>query len=169
VTDVSDASDANDVSGEANKRRFVRLIEEAFNKGNLAVIDELMVPQIIEHVPGAPNDSAFFKKVVKGLRKAFPDVVYTIEDIAIDGDKVWARLRSRGTNLGPFMRRPPTGHSFDVESFEVFRFENGKMVEHWGLIDRMAVFEQLGGIKGHLMARAKDVLRRLRALTGRRA
>jgi predicted ester cyclase len=40
--------------------------------------------------------------------------------------------------------RPPNGRSFEVAVFDQCRFENGKIVEHWGSSDRFALLAQLG-------------------------
>jgi predicted ester cyclase len=80
---------------------------------------------------------------VEFLRKAFPDFHLTIEELAADGDKVWIRMTARGTNLGGFMG-PPNGKSFEVAVFDLLRFQDGKVVEHWGTPDRFALLAQLG-------------------------
>jgi predicted ester cyclase len=78
------------------------------------------------------------------LRQGLPDLICTIEDSIALGDTVWARLRGHGTHRGTFMGMAPTGKSLTVEIIDICRFENGKMVEHWGYTDRMAIMEQLG-------------------------
>jgi predicted ester cyclase len=67
----------------------------------------------------------------------------TIEDMAAVGDRVWIRMTARGTNLGP-MFGPPTANEMTITVFDVCRFENGKIVEHWGVPDRFALMAQLG-------------------------
>jgi predicted ester cyclase len=47
---------------------------------------------------------------------------------------------------GPFMGMPPTGKPFTVTVMDVCRFENGKMVEHWGVADQLALMEQIGAL-----------------------
>jgi len=68
----------------------------------------------------------------------------TIEDIVVDGDKLWARMTCRGTHQGPLMGLPPTGKPFTITVIDVCRFEEGKVVEHWGVPDRFAQMHQLG-------------------------
>ena len=60
-----------------------------------------------------------------------------------DGDKVWARMTGRGTHSTEFMGRPPTGKSFAITVVDICRFENGKIVEHWGVPDRFHMMAQL--------------------------
>jgi predicted ester cyclase len=61
-----------------------------------------------------------------------------------DSNKVWGHFRGRGTNHGRFMGHEPTGNTADIEVIAIARFENGKIVEHWGVPDRLEVLMQLG-------------------------
>ena len=130
------------MSQEANLNAMRRIIEEAFNQENYTVLDELVDPYFIEHqfglrptIPGMMGDIQF-------LHKSFPDFHLSIEDAVVQGDKVWMRCVARGTNLGGFMG-PPNGKSFSITVMDVCRFDNGKMVEHWGSPDRFALLSQL--------------------------
>lgn len=80
---------------------------------------------------------------VSEIPNAFPDFNVTIEDMVAQGDHVWVRSTARGTNHGGIMG-PPNGKSFEIAVFDVVRFENGKIVEHWGSPDRFAMLTQLG-------------------------
>jgi predicted ester cyclase len=42
------------------------------------------------------------------------------------------------------MGRPPTGRSFEVNSLGIFRFDDGRISEHWGVFDQMGMLAQLG-------------------------
>ncbi len=77
-------------------------------------------------------------------RMEVADELLTIEDLAVDGDRVWARQRGGGTNRGSFFGHPPTGKTGFIEVFDVVRFVDGKMVEHWGVPDQLSMLIQLG-------------------------
>ena len=128
-----------------HEQLYRRLMHDVFNQGNLEVADELVAPSFVEHqksgMGGGPQG---VKHMASALRTAFPDFTLTIEDLVVDGDKVWARQRGGGTNTGSFLGRPPTGKTAYIEVFDVVRFANGQMVEHWGVPDRMSVLQQLG-------------------------
>ena len=68
----------------------------------------------------------------------------TVEDLLADGDKVIALVSYRGTHQGAFMGIPPTGKQVTVAGINIFRIANGKLVEHWGLADRISALRQLG-------------------------
>jgi len=135
------------MSEEQNKKVLERVIEEAYSKGNVDVLDELFAPNFIEHQAGIlPPTVEGVKRSIAYLRGAFPDMKLTIEEIIANGDKTWARITGRGTHRGPFMGLPPTGKSFAITIMDVCRFENGQIVEHWGVADQLAVMVQLGGL-----------------------
>jgi predicted ester cyclase len=124
-----------------------RLIEEGFNQGNLETVGAVTSPELVEHqdfgprlAPGAEGARA----VVESLRRAFPDFRLTIEDLVVDGDSVWLRMVATGTNTGSFMGHAPTGRPMRIDVFDVIRIENGLMVEHWGVPDRLRALLQLG-------------------------
>jgi predicted ester cyclase len=127
-----------------NTEVFRRVIEEGFNRGNFDAWDDCFPAKFEEHEYGLPSTLAEFKQAIGGLRRAFPDIKLTIDEMVASGDKVWARITSRGTHQGPLMGFPPTGKPFEITVIDVCRFENGKIVEHWGVPDRFALLHQLG-------------------------
>jgi steroid delta-isomerase-like uncharacterized protein len=128
-----------------NERVFRRVIEEGFNRGNLAALDELFASDFVEHQDGfVPPNVEGVKRTIASLRAPFPDLHLTIEEVNASGDKTWARITARGTHLAPFMGRPPTGNSFAVTIVDICRFENGRIAEHWGVTDRLGLMRQLG-------------------------
>ena len=128
----------------SNEALYRRLIEEGFNQGNLAVIDEIVAPDAIEHQRGSESGQEGVKRTIRYLRNAFPDFAITIDDVVVDGDKVWARQSGGGTNLGPFAGHPPTGVTMKIDVIDICRFEDGKMVEHWGVPDQLGAMLRLG-------------------------
>jgi steroid delta-isomerase-like uncharacterized protein len=126
-----------------NQETIRQVIEEGFNRGNYDALDALYAPDYQEHQFGMSQTLEGFKRDIQYLRNAFPDLHLTIEDMAAVGDRVWIRMTAHGTNLGP-MFGPPTANEMTITVFDVCRFENGKIVEHWGVPDRFALMAQLG-------------------------
>ena len=109
----------------------------------------MLADDFVEHeeTPGlAPTKDgvlAFFRM----YRAAFPDLRMDPEDIVADGDKAVARVRATGTHQGEFMGMPATGQSFDVQLIDIMRFnDDGLVGEHWGVVDMLAMMQQLGVI-----------------------
>jgi predicted ester cyclase len=128
---------------EAIVRKF---IDEAFNGGRLEAIDAMLSPDFVEHQalgPGAPTGRDAPRAIVSSLRRGFSDFHLDVEDVASQGDTVWLRLRGTGTHDGPFMGRAPTGKPMAITVIDVMRVRDGKIVEHWGVADRLAALAQL--------------------------
>jgi steroid delta-isomerase-like uncharacterized protein len=133
---------------ETNKALVRRYMEQAWNAGNLNILDELDSPNLKRYMSAAsaPIDAAGQKQRIVGLRTVFPDVNITIDDTIAEGDRVTVRMTVRGTQKVAFMGIPPTGKQVANTIIEVFRIENGKIAEHWGGPDTMDLVQQLGGV-----------------------
>ena len=135
------------MSQEQMKEAFRTVIERGYNAGRLEALDEVFAPDFVEHQAGIlPPTVDGVKGSIAFLRAAFPDLRLTIEEIIASGDKTWARITARGTHQGPFMGVPPTGRSFAIAVMDECRFEDGKIVEHWGVADQLALMAQIGAL-----------------------
>jgi predicted ester cyclase len=133
---------------EASKELLLRLIEEGFNKGDLSVVDDIVSADCKEHQRGNDDGAEGTKEVITTLRTWFPDFRMHTEDVVASEDRVWARSKATGTNLGPVMRIPPSGKKISVDVIDIVRVRNGKIVEHWGVPDQLGMMIQIGAIKG---------------------
>jgi predicted ester cyclase len=132
---------------ERNVSIVRRFLEEGFNKGNLAIVDELVAIDHKEHQRDQSDGREGVKEIIMSLKEAFPDFNFTIEELAGVGDKVWIRLTAKGTNSGSFMGKPATGRKIAVDVIDVLRSKDGIIVEHWGVPDELGVAIQLGFLK----------------------
>jgi predicted ester cyclase len=134
------------VSAEENKALFRRTYEELLNRGNLDVADELVVPEFINHEapPGRDRGPESMRGLAVMLRTAFPDLRFEIEELVAEGDVVAGRLTMSGTHEGPLMGMPPTGRSVRQDHMHFVRFQDGKVIEHWGVRDELGMMQQLG-------------------------
>ncbi|MEA2656334.1 MAG: hypothetical protein QOI23_1699 [Chloroflexota bacterium] len=130
----------------SNESIYRRIIEEGFNQGRLEIADELIAPGCTEHQRGSADGPEGLKRTIKVLRSAFPDFTITITEVVAVGDKIWAMQKGGGTNLGSFAGQPPTGRKAFIDVIDVCRFEDGKMVEHWGVPDQLGMMMALGHI-----------------------
>src|SRR5919109_4561685 len=100
------------MSDERARAVLVRYYEEIWNQGRLEVCDELIAPDYVNHSAPLPDVSPGpegLKQTVAAVRRAFPDVHYTIEDMVIGRDKAALRVTMRGTQCGEFLGVAPTG------------------------------------------------------------
>ena len=136
------------MSVEHNKHLVQYTFERLFNTGELALADELVSAEFLNHEapPDAPRGPAGLRQIVTMLRTAFPDIRYETAEMIAEGDKVVARTILRGTHTGPFMGMPPTGRPVVQEQIHILRFVDGKAVEHRAVRDDLGMMRQLGVI-----------------------
>ena len=137
------------MSAEQNKALVRRAFEEAWNKGNLAVEDEVVAEDFVHHGPthreglhGREEE----KQSVAAIHSAFPDIYTTIEDQIAEGDKVVTRWTARGTHKGGFMGIAPTDKEVTVTGITINRIIEGKIMEEWVSWDTFGVLQQLEAV-----------------------
>jgi steroid delta-isomerase-like uncharacterized protein len=130
---------------EENKELARRIYEEVLNNRNVDLLDELVVPDYEEHdpLPGQRTGLEGLKDRIKILIDGL-DPYFTIEDVIAEGDKVVVRWTNSGTNVGDFLGIPATGRSFRTAGIDIYRVEDGKLAEHWHVVDQLAQMQQLG-------------------------
>ncbi len=136
------------MSAEENKTLVRCWLEEAWNQGNMTIIDELAAPDFVDHhlPPGVPPNAEGHKIWVQMARAGFPDIHITIEDMIAEGDKVVARITVTGTNTGEFMGIPPSGKAIRVGGIGISRIADGKSVEYWENFNALGLMQQIGAI-----------------------
>lgn len=134
---------------EGNKAA-VRRFHDAANTGDAQLIaktiEELVEPDVLIRtpVPVEATGAQALEEVFTRLRRAFPDLQVTIEDLIAEGDKVVSRNSVTGTHQGEYMGRPPTGRSVTYNEIFIFRFAGGRIAETWGVVDVLSQMKQLG-------------------------
>jgi predicted ester cyclase len=137
------------MSTEQNKAIVRRWLDEGWTNGNLAVADELIDPGFIVHGAGGqavPTGPEGVKQLVSAWRTGFPDGRMNIDDLFAEDDKVVIRMTWVGTHTGDFYGRAATGRRVSVTSIGIDRVVNGKIVEGWGEVDMLGLYEQIGVI-----------------------
>jgi steroid delta-isomerase-like uncharacterized protein len=123
-----------------------RIVEQAFNQGYLAAVDEVLAPGNHTHITvgGIPNGPQGLKQLITSYRLAFPDLHCTVEDEIRGDDKIAAHWTMYGTHQGLFMGNPPTGKQIQAHGIIFAKLAEGRIVEYWMLIDQFGVLQQLG-------------------------
>lgn len=124
------------------------LYDDVYNKGNLALCDEIFTTNL-RHFDSGYHEStgglAHLKEKEKGYRKAFPDKKTTIDDIFAVDNKVVVRWHCQGTHKGYLKEIPPTNKPFKISGISIYKFNNqNKIEEAWQSWDRLALLEQIG-------------------------
>jgi steroid delta-isomerase-like uncharacterized protein len=136
------------VPAEENRAVIRRAYEELWNERNVAVVDELVAEDFLNHAapPDRRRGRQGLKDVVRMFEHAFPDFRYEVEDVVSEGEKVAVRDTFRGTHQGDFMGIPATGNRVTMQAIHIYRFSEGKLAEHWVARDDLGMMRQLGAI-----------------------
>jgi predicted ester cyclase len=131
---------------EQNKRTVRRFVEEYQNGADEDAFAEILAPDVIDHSrpPGIAEGAEGVRQQFDGFRAAFPDFAATILDQIAEGDLVVTRKVFRGTHQGELMGVPPTGRAVTIDVIDIVRLEHGRIVEHWNVVDRLGLMQQLG-------------------------
>jgi predicted ester cyclase len=122
-----------------------RFIEQGIAKQDQLAFDECMADTVIEHQPGMPQDRAGIRAELWKIKSYFPDVSFSFQQSAVNGDTVWAHYLVSGTHSGnPLMGHPPNGKAFKMDLMDIAKIKDGKIIEHWGIADRLDMLRQLG-------------------------
>jgi steroid delta-isomerase-like uncharacterized protein len=125
-----------------------RHIEEGFNHGDWTVCETTLTDDYTANygAEGAANvGREHYVMVCKFLRRSFPDVNITIEDLVAEGDRVVNRYVERGTLTGrPFLGVEPSGQRYEKPGTTVYRVADGRLAESWGVEDTLGWMRQLG-------------------------
>lgn len=131
---------------ETDAHRRVPL--EIINQGRLELVDELFAPDYTEHTarPGLPPGREGIRAFFTAFRAAFPDAKFVILQEMTEGDKHVAYVQASGTMKGDFMGMPATNKSATWTEMHMVRVRDGKITDHWGVVDQLGMLQQLGVI-----------------------
>jgi predicted ester cyclase len=123
-------------------------LEKAWDSNQVDDIDKYFADDYLSHagIPGMPATLDAFKMAHQMSLSAMPDRKVEILDTMTDGDKVMVRSVMTGTNTGgfPWFGVGPNGAKVQADVISVYRVEEGKVAEHWAVIDAMAILVQIG-------------------------
>lgn len=128
-------------------KAIARRAYEIFSSSNLDALDEIFDRNFIDHnpQPGQGQGLQEVKQMFADLRKAFPDLQWTVEEMIAEDDKVVARINVSGTHKGMYKGIPATGKQASIPLINIFRIDDGKVVERWGVGDHLSLLQQLSG------------------------
>ena len=127
-----------------DNKELVRQLVGALNDNRIQDLDELVAAQYDQDNPSVHPGRAGLKELFTRLRSAFPDLNVTIQQLLAEGDQVVAVSTLRGTQQGELPGIKPTGRSVNVSSMDLYRIQDGRIVEHFGRFDELVMLEQLG-------------------------
>lgn len=123
-----------------------RWTQDGIAGGRLDVFDELLAKDVIDRSGPTPvNGVESFKARAGAVRGAFADIQIVVEDLIVEGDAIAWRWTLTGTHVGAFAGLGPTGRRATLRGVNFQRLKDGRIAEHWTLVD---IFGTMQGLRG---------------------
>lgn len=132
---------------EANKKVIGAFAEAVFVRKDLSAVEQYMRADYIQHNPLVKQGAQGFKEFFSAWFIAVPDWDYTLKKILADGNEVWVYGAYTGTLKNDWLGIPAAGQRYTFDAVDIFRVQDGKLAEHWDVMDIYGLFKQLGVIK----------------------
>jgi len=133
-----------------NEALVHRLVDESVNANRSDLLAGMVAPDVRIHpaTPGAAPDTEGIDELTVAFERfhdAFPDLHVVVDDVIAAGDRVAARWTATGTHRGELAGIPATGRSVRWAGIDVYRLDQGKVVEWWRNDDLTGLLHQLSG------------------------
>lgn len=128
----------------ANKALVQRYVE-AWNMGNLALMNDLLAPNVACRFYGLAEVHGLeaFKQMAPAFAAAFSESWFTIDTIIAEEDLVAIHYRWRGTHRGEYLG---VGRQVTETGTRFYRIAEGRIVEMWGDENVLGLLQQLGAV-----------------------
>ena len=133
------------------KKAIVReFLHRVLSLGDIDATGDYFHDDMVEEVPlpGQGPGLDGLKATLLGLRTAFPDMRWDVEEQMAEDDRVMTRFVWHGTHRGTFLGMPPTQKSVSVSGMVIDRFEGMKVKSTRILMDTLSLMQQLGAVPG---------------------
>ncbi len=134
-------------SFDTHEELIARFADEVFTNKDLSALGKYMHQDYIQHNPLVEQGLEGFRRFFESWFSAVPDFNYSLKKIVSDENHVWVYGAYSGTHRGEWLGIPATNKNYRFDAVDIFRIEDGKLVEHWDVLDIHTLFNQLGVIK----------------------
>jgi predicted ester cyclase len=124
---------------------IARQVTKAQNEQNEAKLKELLAPGFKSHISDQekPLSREQYIKGVKMSHQAFSNLIFSIEDVVADKDKVVLRILAKGKHTGKYQGIAPTQKLVKFAGIVIRRIKDGRVVEEWQTNDQFSLQQQL--------------------------
>jgi steroid delta-isomerase-like uncharacterized protein len=130
---------------DERRARILKAWEAAWDRGEVDALDELLSPTYRRFGSGgAEQDAAEFKASILAARSAFPDLVTTLDEIVVEGDRAAVRWHSAGSHEHSFLGVPATKRQVAVSGATFAHFDGDRIAEEFVTWDPRALLTALG-------------------------
>ncbi|MCM2387220.1 ester cyclase family protein [Streptomyces albipurpureus] len=126
----------------ANAELVLGAYREVFSEHRLDLAERYYHQDYRHHnvrTAAVPNGLDAFKVFFADNIAAFPDLTTTVDHLVAEGDRVMVFVTWRGTLTGAWSGGGPSGGQLTMRTCDQFRIENGKVAEHWEIVDYLAL------------------------------
>ena len=116
-------------------------VEQGFNQRNVALIERLMGPHLIDH--NILLGGADIRQRIAIVQEALEDAEFRIEEYIFEGNAIAWRWSVRGKHTQTIMNVPATGKDVVFRGLSAGVFKDGKLVSHWEFSDDASLLAQL--------------------------
>jgi predicted ester cyclase len=141
---LAGAAASADGTTDADKALVREVTESVFNRHDFSKLESSMAEGYVQHNPLVPQGRAGFRGYMEATFAAVPDWHYELRKISAEGDLVWTYGAYAGTPQAQWGRVPPTGKSFSMDGADIWQIKDGRIVEHWDVLDTNGMLRQLG-------------------------
>ncbi|MFH1114157.1 MAG: ester cyclase [Pseudomonadota bacterium] len=134
-------------SAETNKTVISAFAESVFVNKDFSAVDRYMLPDYIQHNPLVKQGAGGFREFFSNWFDSVPDWQCTVKKIVSEGDEVWVYGTYAGTLQKDWLGITASGQKYSIDAVDIFRIEDGKLAEHWDVLDIYGLFKQLGVIE----------------------
>ncbi|MEE8440372.1 MAG: ester cyclase [Spirochaetia bacterium] len=138
------------MSLEENKTLAHKFHKEMLENARDDLIDKLISPDFVAHVPGLPDEFTHGPEGVKKWMAAYREGIEGIwdehKDTIAEGDRVVVRFDGGGKHTGNMLGVPATGKEIRVTGIDIFRIKDGKIAELWQELDFLGMLRQMGAV-----------------------
>jgi predicted ester cyclase len=127
-----------------NKTTVVNFIGEIWNQNQFDKIDHFIHPAFTDYsLPSnLPSNKEGLQFWIRNTGKSFGHTT-NIEEMVSEENKVMLKIRMQMKHIGEWRGIEATGAEIETVGYRYFKLADGKIIEHWALIDGNAIENQL--------------------------
>tara|TARA_R110001599_G_scaffold119858_2_gene290649 strand:+ start:1206 stop:1649 length:444 start_codon:yes stop_codon:yes gene_type:complete len=135
---------------EQHKAHIAAFLDRVLTSGEISATGEYFHEDMVEEVPFPSQGPglAGLMETLAGLRSAFPDMRWSVQEQIAEDSRVLTRFVWEGTQRGDFLGIPPTHRAVSVWGMVIDQFEGEKVKSTRILMDTMGLMQQLGVLPG---------------------
>ncbi|CAN7734118.1 ester cyclase [Variovorax paradoxus] len=130
---------------KARNSQLIRaLYEDWLSHGRFEELQDSIADDYVG--PNGERGAAGFATTMNGLRSAFPDIRFQVEDLIAEPDKVAVRWRWQAIHAGEFRGLEASHRRVENTGIAIYHLRHGKIVRSWLETDRLGALQQIGAL-----------------------